>query len=151
MNEIIAGIILYRMQPDLQLLLAHPGGPSQPESDEGTWSIPRDYIETGPKSLEATKHKFEETFGFIPKGDYIDLETVALEDDEPMQAWAVSHSLPDSYIFEPFWFEMEWPPGSGQVQSFPEIDRIQYFGPFEARKKISAPQIPFISKLITSL
>ena len=151
MSQLIAGILLYRKKPDLQLLLAHPGGPLSQEKDEKSWNIPQNYVDPNSHPFELSKAKFEESFGFIPEGDYIDLGTESVEDKEQMQVWAVNHDIPDSYIFEPYWFELEWPPDSGKVESFPEMDRIEYFGPFEAQKKVRPAQTPFITKLITSL
>lgn len=151
MSQLIGGILLYRKKPDLQLLLAHPGGPSGKDEDERSWNIPQNYVNPNNQPLELAKVKFEESFGFIPEGNYIDLGTETIEYEETMQVWAVDYNIPDSYIFEPYWFEMEWPPDSGQVETFPEMDRIEYFGPFEARKKLRPAQAPFITKLITSL
>ena len=151
MSQLIAGILLYRKKPDLQLLLAHPGGPLADEKDEKSWNIPQNYVDPNNHPLKLAKAKFKESFGFIPEGDYINLGAHALEDKEQMQVWAVNYDIPDSYIFEPYWFEMEWPPDSGQIESFPEMDRIEYFGPFEAQKKVRPAQAPFITKLITSL
>ena len=151
MSEIIAGILLFRKKPNLQLLLAHPGGPFAKDEDEGSWTIPRHYVEEGHQPLETAQQKFKESFGFIPDGSYINLNSVALGNDEKMQVWATAHDIPDTFIFEPFWFEMEWPPDSDQVETFPEMDRIEYFGPFEARKKIETEQTDFITRLITRL
>jgi len=151
MSEIIAGILLFRKKPNLQLLLAHPGGPLAKEEDEGSWTIPRHYVEEDHQPLETAQQKFKESFGFIPDSSYLDLSSVILENDEKMRVWAVKHDIPDTFIFEPFWFEMEWPPDSGQVETFPEMDRIKYFGPFEARKKIETEQTDFITRLISGL
>jgi len=151
MSEIIGGLLLYRKKPDLQLLLAHPGGPQLPDDEEDYWNIPQNYVDESDQPLETLKHKFEESFGFIPKGKYIDLGIQNLRNKERIRVWAVSHDIPDSFVFEPFWFEMEWPPDSGEMITFPEMDRIEYFDPFEARNKLYPGQAPFLSKLITKL
>ena len=148
MSKKSAGILLFRRKPSLQLLLAHPGGPYWWDKDEGAWSIPKGVIEDDESELEAAKRELEEEIGIAPDGDFIDLGSVKQKGGKTVLCWAVEYSIPDDFIFEPDWFEMEWPPESGQTEEFPEIDRIEYFGPFEARKKINPAQREFISRLI---
>lgn len=143
-----AGILLFRRKPNLQLLLAHPGGPYWWDKDEGAWTIPKGEIEEDENPLNAAKREFEEELGFIPEGDYIDLGTIKQKGGKTVYGWAVEYQIPDDFIFAPNEFEIEWPPNSGKTESFPEIDRIEYFGPFEARKKINPAQRDFINRLI---
>ncbi|NGP89549.1 NUDIX domain-containing protein [Fodinibius halophilus] len=149
MSKTSAGIVLFTRKPHLQLLLAHPGGPYWWNKDEGAWSIPKGEIEEGESALDAAKREFQEELGFIPEGDFLDLGTVTQKGGKTVHAWAVEYQIPDDFIFAPNYFELEWPPDSGKIEEFPEIDRIEYFGPFEARKKINPAQRPFISQLIT--
>lgn len=144
-----AGILLFRRKPHLQLLLAHPGSPLWQDKEEGGWIIPTGRVRAGADSLNVAKQQFKESFGFIPDGDYLELGLITEEDGESIQIWATDYDLPDDFIFEPYWFEMEWPPDSGRFESFPEMDRIEYFNPFEARKKVLPAQREFISRLIT--
>lgn len=142
-----AGLLLYRRRPHLQVLLAHPGAPMWQDEDDGTWIIPSYAFDNGQDPLDQVRHKFEDSFGFIPEGTYRSLD--ALDTPEgSMHIWAVEHTIPDDFVFEPYWFEMEWPPDSGQVETFPEMDRIEYFGPFEARRKIRPDQTDFIARLV---
>lgn len=149
MSNISAGILLYRRKPGLQLLLAHPGGPYWQNKDEGAWSIPKGEVDPGENLLDAAKREFEEEIGFIPEGEYISLGSVKQKGGKTVHAWAVEYAIPDDFIFESNMFEIEWPPDTGKTEAFPEIDRIEYFNPFEARKKINPAQAEFISRLIS--
>lgn len=148
MSNVIAGILLFTRKPHLQILLAHPGGPFWWDKDEGAWSIPKGEVEEKEDLLAAAKREFEEELGFIPEGEFIELGSIKQKGDKTVHTWAVEYQIPDDFIFYPNDFELEWPPNSGQKKLFPEIDRIEYFGPFEARKKINPAQTPFISRLI---
>lgn len=148
MPKTSAGILLFKRKPHLQVLLAHPGGPYWWNKDEGAWSVPKGEVEEGEELLNAAKREFGEELGFIPEGDYIELGTAKQKGGKTVHAWAVEHQIPDDFIFEPNEFEVEWPPESGKRESFPEIDRIEYFPPFEAKKKINPAQSVFINRLI---
>lgn len=100
--------------------------------------------------MDAAKREFGEELGFIPEGDFRDLGKVKQKGGKTVYCWAVEYQIPDDFIFNPNEFEMEWPPDSGKKESFPEIDRIEYFGPFEAKKKINPAQAVFINRLIDS-
>lgn len=148
MSNTSAGILLFRRKPNLEMLLAHPGGPYWWEKEEGAWSIPKGEVEEKEELLAAAKREFEEELGFVPPGDCIALGSAKQKGGKTVHAWAVEYQIPDDFIFTPDFFEMEWPPNSGQKEEFPEIDRIEYFGPFEARRKINEAQREFISRLI---
>ena len=143
-----AGILLFQRKPHLQVLLGHPGGPYWQNKDEGAWSIPKGEVEGDETLQEAARREFNEELGFIPKGDYLELGSVKQKGGKTVHAWAVEYMIPDDFIFAPGHFEMEWPPGSGQMQFFPEVDKIEYFGIFEAKKKINPAQRVFINRLI---
>lgn len=140
--------MLFRRKPNLQVLLAHPGGPYWQNKDEGAWTIPKGEADEDEELMDTAKREFYEELGFIPDGEYIELGSVKQKGGKVVHAWGVEYAIPDDYIFESNWFEMEWPPDSGKKELFPEIDRIEYFNPFEARKKINPAQIDFISRLI---
>lgn len=110
--------------------------------------MPKGEVEEGEELLNAAKREFAEELGFVPEGSFIELGSVTQKGDKTVYCWAIEYQIPDDFIFAPNEFEMEWPPGSGQKESFPEIDRIEYFGPFEARKKINPVEVAFISRLI---
>ena len=151
MSKNSAGIMLFRRKPHLQVLLAHPGGPYWWNKDEGAWSIPKGEVEEEEELLDAAKREFREELGFVPDGDFIELGSITQKGSKTVYAWAVEYQIPDDYIFSPNEFEVEWPPDSGKKESFPEIDQIEYFSPFEAKKKINPKQSEFISRLIDSL
>lgn len=151
MSKTSAGIMLFRKKPHLQVLLAHPGGPFWWNKDEGAWSIPKGEVEKDENLLDAAKREFEEELGFIPEGDYLELGSVQQKGGKTVYAWAVEYQIPDDFIFSPNEFKIEWPPDSGKKESFPEIDQIEYFSPFEAKKKINPAQADFINRLIDCL
>lgn len=128
--------------------MARPGGPYLWDKDEGAWTIPKGEVEPNEDLLDAAKREFKDGIGFIPEGEFIALDSVTQKDDQTVHCWAVEYQIPDDFIFDPNDFEMEWPPNSGEMEIFPEIDRIEYFGPFEARRKIIPGQREFISRLI---
>lgn len=151
MPKTSAGILVYRKKPNLQVLIAHPGGPYWQNKDQDAWSIPKGEIKEDEDPLGAAKREFSEEIGFVPEGNYLDLGTVKQTGGKIVYAWAVEYQIPDDFIFEPDFFEMEWPPDSGKKKEFPEIDRIEYFGPFEAKKKINPAQEAFISRLLQKI
>lgn len=150
MPKTSSGILLFTRKPHLQVLLAHPGGPYWQNKDEEAWSIPKGEVEEGEELLAAAKREFEEELGFIPEGPFVELGSVTQKGGKTVHAWATEFQIPDDFIFAPNQFEMEWPPNSGKKASFPEIDRIEYFPPFEARKKINPAQAIFINRLINA-
>lgn len=143
-----AGILLFRRKPHLQVLLAHPGGPFWWDKDEGAWSIPKGEAEETEELLEAAKRELQEELNFVPEGDYIELGSIQQKGGKKVHAWAVEYKIPDDFVFTPNEFELEWPPESGQKETFPEIDRIEYFGIFEARQKINPAQQTFLNRLL---
>ena len=148
MGKTSAGLILFRRKPNFQVLLGHPGGPYWQNKDEGAWSLPKGIVEENESLLEAAKREFEEEIGFLPEGDFIELGSIKQKGGKTVHAWGVECQIPDDFEFTPDFFEMEWPPNSGQTEEFPEIDRIEYFPPFEANKKINPAQREFISRLL---
>ena len=148
MANISAGILLFIRKPHLQVLLAHPGGPYWQNKDEGAWSIPKGEVSDNEDLLDAARREFEEELGFMPEGDFIELGSIKQKGGKTVHAWALEYEIPDDFVFAPGYFEMEWPPKSGKKEAFPEIDRIEYFPPFEAKKKINPAQAAFINRLI---
>ncbi len=151
MSKTSAGIMLFLRKPHLQVLLAHPGGPFWWNKDEGAWFIPKGEVEEDEELPDAAKREFEEELGFIPEGDFIELGSITQQGGKTVYAWAVEYQIPDDFIFNPNYFEMEWPPDSGKKDTFPEIDRIEYFPLFEAKKKINPAQEEFIRRLINQI
>jgi len=133
-----AGILLYRRsQAQLQVLLVHPGGPFWAHKDHAAWSIPKgefdDEIEDG---LSAAKREFNEELGLDPPAaDFSPLEVVRYASGKHIHCWACEADL-DVASIESNQFEIEWPPKSGRMQSFPEVDRAEWFELSVAMEKI---------------
>jgi predicted NUDIX family NTP pyrophosphohydrolase len=144
-----AGILLYRkVNNNLQIFLVHPGGPFFKNKDLDSWSIPKGEFLEAEEPLAAAKREFEEETGQAISGDFIALDPVRLKSGKKIYAWAVEGDINHETIFSNL-FEMEWPPKSGKKQSFPEIDRAEWFEVNEAKLKINGTQAAFIEELIT--
>jgi predicted NUDIX family NTP pyrophosphohydrolase len=148
-SEVSAGILAYRRKPTFELLLAHPGGPYWHNKDEGAWSIPKGYVESG-DPLTCAIREFNEETGLSPTGPFNPLTPLRQKSGKTVHAFAMEADF-DLSRFSSNQFEIEWPPHSGKTQSFPEIDRIAYFGVTKARRKILPGQRAFIDELIRHL
>ena len=145
-SEVSAGILAFRRNANLELLLAHPGGPYWHNKDAGAWSIPKGVVESG-DVLACAKREFNEETGLTARGPFIPLQPVRQKSGKTVHGFAIEADF-DLSAFASNQFEMEWPPHSGQQQSFPEIDRIAYFDVATARRKILPAQRPFIEELV---
>lgn len=148
-TEVSAGILAYRRKHGLELLLAHPGGPYWWHKDAGAWSIPKGIVESG-DLLACAKREFNEETGLTAAGNFIALEPIRQKSGKTVHAFALEGDF-DLTGFASNEFEMEWPPRSGKMQRFPEIDRISYFKLATARRKILSAQRPFIDELVRRL
>jgi len=148
-TEISAGILAFRRSKDLEILLAHPGGPYWRNKDLGAWTIPKGVVESG-DLLACAKREFNEETGLIADGTIIPLEPIRQNSGKTVHAFALEADF-DLAGFVSNAFEMEWPPRSGTMQQFPEIDRIAYVDEATARQKILAAQMPFIDQLVARL
>jgi predicted NUDIX family NTP pyrophosphohydrolase len=148
-SEVSAGILAFRRNANLELLLAHPGGPYWRNKDSGAWSIPKGAVESG-DVLACAKREFNEETGLTVSGPFIPLQPVRQKSGKTVHGFAIEADF-DLTAFASNQFEMEWPPHSGQQQSFPEIDRIAYFDVATARRKILPAQRPFIEELVKHL
>jgi predicted NUDIX family NTP pyrophosphohydrolase len=149
MTKRSAGILLYRGRGDaLRLLLVHPGGPFWAKKDEGAWSIPKGEYDEGEDPLAVARREFEEELGSpTPAGDIIDLGELVQPSRKLITAFAVAGDFDTSRLRSNL-FELEWPPRSGRMQSFPEVDRAEWFTLEEARAKILPGQRSFIDRLL---
>jgi predicted NUDIX family NTP pyrophosphohydrolase len=143
-----AGILLYRVRPaGPEVLLGHMGGPFWEKKDDGAWSIPKG--EHGPDDdpLAVARREFEEELGSaIPAEELLPLGALRVTSAKVLAVWAAEGDL-DATATRSNTFELEWPPRSGRVQEFPEIDRAAWFGLGEARAKLVKGQVPFLDRL----
>jgi predicted NUDIX family NTP pyrophosphohydrolase len=147
-----AGILLYRGRgPALRLMLVHPGGPFWAKKDGGAWSIPKGEYEEGDDPLLVASREFGEELGSpAPAGDAIELGDLVQPSRKVVTAFALEGDFDPSRLKSNL-FEMEWPPKTGRLHSFPEVDRAEWFTVEEARDKILPGQRPFIDRLLERL
>jgi len=153
-----AGILLFRRgrvsgADEVEVLLAHPGGPFFAKRDEGYWSIPKGEPDADESDLLAVaRREFAEEVGSeAPEGaEPLDLGTITQKGGKVVHAWAIEGDL-DPAASVSNTFEMEWPPRSGQRRVFPEIDRVAWFGPDDARRRLKSTQAPFVDRLVAQV
>jgi predicted NUDIX family NTP pyrophosphohydrolase len=145
-REISAGILAFRRAKELEVLLAHPGGPFWSKKDAGAWTIPKGLVEAGDDIVVAARREFTEETNLFAKGAMLELSPVRQKSGKLVHAFALEADF-DLSQFASNTFELEWPPRSGRRQSFPEIDRIAYFTLPVAKLKIIAYQLPLLCEL----
>jgi predicted NUDIX family NTP pyrophosphohydrolase len=147
-----AGLLLYRrVRGGLQVLLVHPGGPFWAKKDLGSWSIPKGEFAAGEDPLEAAQREFREETGFAVKGgDYLPLAPLKQPGGKIIHAWAVAEDCDPSRL-QSNTFSIEWPPRSGLVREFPEVDRAAWFPLAEARRRIAPGQVGFLDQLAAAV
>jgi predicted NUDIX family NTP pyrophosphohydrolase len=146
-----AGLLLHRLRGGaLEVLLVHPGGPYWARKDAGAWTIPKGEFEDGEEPLAAARREFHEETGFDPQGEMTPLRPLRQPGGKVIHAWAVEGDA-DAAAMRSNMFSMEWPPKSGRLQEFPEVDRAAWMPLDEARAKIIAGQLPFLEELATRL
>ena len=142
-----AGILLYRIvNKKLEVFLVHPGGPFWPKKDNGPWSTPKGEFEDDEEPLAAAKREFKEETGIEISGEFIQLTSIKQKSGKIVYAWAVEGDIDPAKIKSND-VEIEWPPRSGRQQTFPEIDKAEWFNYVEAQKKIISAQSPLIEEL----
>lgn len=149
MPRVSAGILLYRDGPDgdVEVLLVHPGGPFWARKDAGAWSIPKGEYDEGEDPAARAEEEFAEELGQrAPTGPRLDLGEVRQAGGKRVRAWAVRGDI-DAPATTSNVFEMEWPPRSGERQTFPEVDKAAWFSLDQARLKLLAGQLPLLERL----
>lgn len=136
-----------RKDGDIEVLLVHPGGPFFAGNDEGAWTIPKGEVSPGEDLLRRAQLEFEEELGIQPQGKLMELGTIKQKGGKTIHAWAFEADLPDNFELTSNTFELEWPPRSGRLEKFPEIDRAEFFSEEMALRKINPAQVRFISNL----
>jgi predicted NUDIX family NTP pyrophosphohydrolase len=141
-----AGVLLYRRTPDLQVLLGHMGGPFWARRDEGAWSIPKGEYGDDEEPLAAARREFAEELGSpVPSAALLPLGELRAG-SKVLTVWAAEGDL-DADAVVSGTFPLEWPPRSGRVQHFPEVDRAAWFGLAEARGRLVRGQVPYLDRL----
>lgn len=152
MPKLSSGLIIFRrVRNSLEVFLVHPGGPFWVNKDLGAWSIPKGEHLPNEDSLAAARREFEEeTSVTVPPGKPLALTSVKQISGKVIQAWAIEGDF-DASLVRSNLFSMEWPPGSGKLRQFPEIDRGEWFPLNLARQKISQGQVSLLDELASMI
>jgi predicted NUDIX family NTP pyrophosphohydrolase len=146
-----AGLLMYRNRDGrLGVLLVHLGGPFWKNKDAGAWFIPKGEINTGEEELAAARREFQEETGLTPAGEFLPLGNVKHKSGKKVVAWAFAGDC-DPTLIKSNTFEMEWPPKSGKMARFLEIDRADFFTVEAAREKMHAAEFEFVTRLVGQL
>ena len=153
-SRISAGLLLYRRRDgQLEVFLAHPGGPFFEHKDEGHWTIPKGEIEPGEDYLAAAIREFEEEIGITIEShrNFIELGHIRQKGGKLVHGWALEYAGPEITTCRSNYFRMEWPIGSGRWREVPEVDRAEFFPLSKAKKKIKEAQVPLLERLESAL
>jgi predicted NUDIX family NTP pyrophosphohydrolase len=153
LSKLSAGLLLFRRVPDgIEVLVAHPGGPMWARRDTGAWSLPKGAPDPHELDLiDAARREFREETGHEPPdGPAIDLGEVRMRSGKVVHGWAMEGDLDPSRITS-MEVEVEWPPRSGRRVVVPEIDRVAWFRPREARVRLNPAQATFVDRLLQAL
>ena len=146
-----AAFLVYRRKGDsIEFLLAHPGGPYWGSKDIAAWSIPKGLIEPSEDPFTAARREFTEETGMCPAGSFLPLPAVRQKGGKLVSTWLVEADL-DLAGFRSNLFELEWPPGSRRVRTYPEVDRVAYMTPAVAMEKILVSQRPILTAALQRL
>jgi predicted NUDIX family NTP pyrophosphohydrolase len=148
-----AGLLLYRHATDgaLELLIAHPGGPFWSRRDEGAWTIPKGLLEDNETDLEVARREFREETGHEPPTDAtLPLGEVHLASGKIVVGWAAEGDL-DPATATSNTVEVEWPPRTGRRIRVPEVDRVAWVSPDDARRLLNQAQAAFVDRLLQTL
>jgi predicted NUDIX family NTP pyrophosphohydrolase len=149
-----AGVLLFRNGAAPEVLLVHPGGPFWAKKDLGAWSIPKGEPDDGEDLRRCALRELAEELGpaapSLSPDDLIELGSIRQKGGKVVHAWAAEGEF-DPTALSSNSFELEWPPRSGRLSEFPEVDRAEWFDPAGAHRRILAAQGPFIERLLASL
>ena len=151
MTKISAGILLFRRRPaGVEVMLVHPGGPFWARKDAGAWSIPKGLADEGEDRLAAAKREFLEETGMAIEGEFLDLGAYKQPGGKTVVAFAHEGDF-DPQSLKSNAFLMEWPPHSGRMAEFPEVDKAAWYSIGEAMEKATRGQRPIIAALAEKL
>ncbi|MBA2486780.1 MAG: NUDIX domain-containing protein [Nitrospira sp.] len=146
-KKLSAGILLYRLPGGtVEVFLVHPGGPFWAKKDEGAWSIPKGEYEADEDPLAVAKREFHEETGVEVDGTVQPLSALKQPSGKVVSAWALKGDI-DAAAITSNTFALEWPPKSGQMREFPEVDRGAWVVLSTARVKMQAGQRGFLDQL----
>ena len=147
MPQVSAGLLMYRKSgSSVEIFLVHPGGPFWAKKEEGVWSIPKGLVDPGEDKLEAAKREFVEETSIIPSGPFLELGQIRQKSGKQVYAWAFAGNC-DPPSIKSNTFTLEWPPRSGRMSEFPEVDRGGFFAIADALRKINPQQAEFVNRL----
>ena len=145
-----AGLLMYRERDGaIEVLLAHPGGPLFANKDLGHWTIPKGEYDEDEDPLEAARREFAEETGLTSLPPYVVLGEIRQKGGKLVRAWAFKGDCDPATIVSNT-FDLEWPPKSGKMRMFPEVDRCEFFSIEQAQRKIKESQIPLIEALLNA-
>ncbi len=151
MPKTSAGILLYRRKNSvLEFFLVHPGGPYFAKKDKGAWSVPKGELDEGEDALAAARREFAEETGCSSEGKFIPLFPVRQKSGKIVLVWAVEGDC-DAGAIRSNTFTLEWPPRSGRMREFPEVDRAGWFTIDEAKEKITPAQATLLDDLLDKI
>jgi predicted NUDIX family NTP pyrophosphohydrolase len=143
-----AGLVMYRWRDAcIEVLLVHPGGPFWKHRDQGAWSIPKGEVNPEEPLLEAAAREFREETSVEPHGPYVSLGAVRLSGGKRVHAWAFEGDC-DPQAIRSNSFELEWPPHSGRLTAFPEVDRAAFYTLAAARRALHPAQVQLLDRLL---
>jgi len=144
MPQLSAGILMWRRRGgEREVLLAHFGGPQWQNRDAGAWAIPKGLVEAGEDLEACARREFEEELGVRPDGELVALGRVRQKGGKLVEPFALEGDLDPTAVSSNS-FTVEWPPRSGQVRAYPEVNRAAWFPLAEAREKILPSQLPIL-------
>ncbi len=149
-----AGLLMFRRHgSDLEVLLAHPGGPFFRNRDAGAWTIPKGETAGAEEDLlERAQIEWKEELGVAAApGEWIPLGHIRQKGGKTVHAWCFEGDLPAGFELRSNTFALEWPPRSGRIVNFPEVDRVAFFSLAAAHAKINPAQQPFLDRLAAHL
>lgn len=151
--RVSAGLLMYRVTPggDLEVFIAHPGGPWFPGKDADIWTIPKGELEPGEEPFAAAVREFEEEVGLRPQGPFMALGSIKQKGGKTVHAWAFEGDWEEGRALLSNEIEVEWPSGSGRWARWPEIDEVGFFSIPEAKQKLKLAQQPLLDRLLTAL
>ena len=148
--KVSAGILLFRRKKELEVLLVHPGGPYFKNKDNGWWGIPKGELNEGEDMLSGALRELKEETGIEVTGEFLSLGGIRQNSYKIVYVWGIEGDW-DGLLRGQSFVKIEWPPKSGKIKSFPEVDRVSFFSIKEARKKIHIKQEVFLDRLLEKI